>query len=142
MPDNFQNTTKPARAAKPSRDGSKPATETPSGAAEPEGWGTIDFSSAHVDLPPPGEYQGLIAAVRLTDKGDTLWIAVTFRLDGHLAMPAAEMGAIAARDDSPHRAKVADGYRLLHRLAKAACFDLARITDPFDLPDALPAALF
>ena len=136
MPDKAQNTTKSARAAKLSFEGSKPAMETRSGAAEPEGWGAIDFSSAHVGLPPPGEYQGRIAEVRLTDKGDTLWMAVTLRLDGHLAMPAAEMGAIAARDGSPHRPKVADGYRLLHRLAKAACVDLARINDPFDLPDA------
>jgi hypothetical protein len=103
---------------------------------KPERWGELDFSRAPADLPPPGEYEGRVAAVRLSEKDDTLWMAVTYCLDGQTAIPAAEIGAIAARDGSAYKDRVADGYRLLRRLAEATFVELDKINDPFDLPAA------
>jgi hypothetical protein len=101
-------------------------------------WGEIDLSSPPpIALPVPGEYEGIIASVRLFDKSDTLWMAVSYQLAGHTAAPDDELVVIAVRDGSPYRTRLVEGRRLLNRIADATLVDLSSVQNLFDLPDEL-----
>ena len=114
---------------------SKKSGGSPKG--DPDEWGSLDLSKPPIELPPPAEYTGKIAAVRMISKGDTLWMHVSYRLDGHFLTPAPNWGVIAAREGSPYHDRLTEGHRLLHRLAAAALVDLAKIRSPKDIPALL-----
>jgi hypothetical protein len=104
-------------------------------AASAPRWGALNLS-AKAELPPPGTYPAVIRDVTLTDKGDVLWLAVDYELNGTNARPRGDLGAIAAVPTSPHAHRVSDGLRLLQRLSQATGVDL----DGVD-PDRLPGLL-
>ena len=86
-------------------------------------------------MPPPGDYDGVIADLDLIDKSDVLWMIVSFKLVGLEASPAPNIGYDRQSQRSGRRAiGVAEGPRLLHRLAMATGTPLDAIKDPFDLP--------
>ena len=86
-------------------------------------------------MPPPGNYDAVISDVQLIDKSDVLWMIVNFKLVGLEASPAPNMG-YARQSQRPVRRAIglAEGARLLHRLAAATGTPLDAIKDPFDLP--------
>jgi hypothetical protein len=98
-------------------------------------WGALNLG-AKAELPPPGSYPARIADVKLTDKGDVLWVVVDYELNGTNARPQGDLGAIAAVPTSPHAHRVRDGMRLLHRLSQATGIDLNGVD-----PDTLPGLL-
>ncbi len=101
----------------------------------PQSWEGMVFDKATLpQLPPEGDYDATIHAIRLIDKTDTLWMAVEYRLADHFEAPEPDFAAIAARPGSPHGARVPDGARMLYRLATAAGVELAQHPDPFEFP--------
>ena len=104
------------------------------GGASPE-WGPLDLSGGGGKLPPPGDYDAVIADVELIDKSDVLWMIVSFKLVGLEASPAPNVGYDRqSQRPGPTSHRVAEGKRLLHRLAMATRTPLDAIKDPFDLP--------
>ena len=103
------------------------------GGAAPE-WGPLDLTGGGGKLPPPGDYDAVIADLDLIDKSDVLWMIVSFKLVGLEASPAPMMGMIASRNGPVDQHRVAEGMRLLNRLATATGTPLDAIKDPFDLP--------
>lgn len=86
-------------------------------------------------LPPPGDYQGAVIAVKLIDKPTELWLQVTYGLRDH-AEEIWQLHCIAAAPGSPHRHRVADGLRAVNRLLLAGKRELAS-PDPAALPQLL-----
>jgi hypothetical protein len=101
-----------------------------------DSWG-LDLTGGSADLPAPGDYVAVIEEVRLAERSDVVWMIVRYRLDGFVAEPAADIAPIAARPNSEHFRRVAEGARLLNRLATATRVDLSAINDPFELPAVL-----
>jgi hypothetical protein len=99
-------------------------------------WGSIDFSAARANLPPPGPYAATITDVRLYDKPDVLWMGIEFSLDGTDAAPRGMLHAIAAREGSQHKHKMAEGLRAIAQLAIATGVTLEGIAY-----EALPGKL-
>ena len=115
------------------------------GGASPE-WGPLDLTGGGGKLPPPGNYDAVIADVQLIDKPDMLRMIVSFQLDGHEATPAPKWALLASRNgpsDSHERPRgrrsstvhrTGRWPRLLNRLATATRTPLEALKDPFDLP--------
>ena len=99
-------------------------------------WGPINLAAVATDLPPPGTYPGTVADVRLHEKPTEMWCVVQFSLDGMAAAPRDGLYAIAARADSPHARRVAEGLRFLNRLALAVGIEISGV-DYEDLPQLL-----
>src|SRR4051794_34148817 len=51
-------------------------------------WGPLDLTGGGGKLPPPGNYDAVIADVDIKDKPDVLWMIVSFTLVGREASPA------------------------------------------------------
>ena len=81
-----------------------------------------------------GHYDAVISDVELIDKPDMLWMIVSFKLVGLEASPAPMWVMLASRNGPADDHRVAEGVRLLHRLATATRTPLDAIKDPFDLP--------
>ena len=104
------------------------------GGASPE-WGPLDLTGGGGKLPPPGDYDAVISDVdthrqvrRAVDDRQLSSSSAWRRLPRQcgLCSPVA-----TARSDD-HR--LAEGARLLHRLAAATGTPLDAIKDPFELP--------
>lgn len=82
-------------------------------------WRSIDFTSGlGNDLPPPGSHAARVGSIDVYDKGDVVWLVVTYFFSG-FAETITEIAAIAAAPGSPYKNRVAGGHRIIHRLAKA-----------------------
>lgn len=103
-------------------------------AAHPRNGGPLDLSGGGVKLPPPGDYDGVISDMRIIDKSDVLRTIISFRLEGVEATPAPVWAMLASRKGAVDEHDVAEGMRLLHRLAAATATPLEAIRDPYDLP--------
>ena len=103
-------------------------------AAASRGWGPLDLSGGGDKLPPPGDYDGMIADLEVIDKSDVLWMIVSFRLDGLEASPAPEV----RHDCEPRRpgrpAPGGQGHAASPSPCSATETPLEAIGDPFDLP--------
>ena len=100
----------------------------------PREWGPLDLSGDGSQLPPPDDYEGVIADLDVIDKSDVLWMTVSFKLVDLEASPAPKIVMIASCNGPVDEHRVAEGLRLLHRLAIATGTPLDAIKDPFDLP--------
>ncbi len=103
------------------------------GGASPN-WGPLDLTGGGGKLPPPGDYDAVISDVHLIDKSDRLWMIVDFKLVGLEASPAPMWALLASRNGQSDDHRLAEGARVLHRLAAATVTPLEAIKDPFDLP--------
>lgn len=81
-------------------------------------WGVLDLN-AQPDLPKPGWYRATVSEVRCYDKPDVLWLSINVKLDGLSVDPSGLMEALAADPQSRHASRVAEGRRLLNKLARA-----------------------
>jgi hypothetical protein len=86
-------------------------------------------------LPPPGDYQGAVIAVKLIDKPTELWLQLTYGLRDH-AEEIRQLHCLAAAPGSPHRHRVTDGQRTLNRLLTVGKRVL-ETPDPAALPELL-----
>ena len=100
----------------------------------PHKWDSLNVAFSGEGLPPPGDYPGSIAEVKIVDKGDTLWVIVQFTLDGLEAEPAAKFGVLGAIPGSEYAHRLAEGVRLLYRIAEATGTPITAIQDPFEVP--------
>lgn len=98
-------------------------------------WKMLSIGNIEEALPPPGDYQGAVIAVKLTDKPSELWLQITYGLRDH-AEEIRQLHCIAAAPGSSHRHRVADGLRAVNRLLMAGKRDLTS-PDPAALPQLL-----
>ena len=114
------------------KDGGPSSSGTGAWGASPK-WGPLDLSRGGAKLPPPGDYDGVIADLDVIDKSDVLWMIVSFKLVDLEASPAPKIVMIASHNGPVDEHRVAEGRRLLYRLAMATGTPLDGIKDPFDL---------
>ena len=98
-------------------------------------WKMLSLSNIKDALPPPGDYQGAVIAVKLIDKPSELWLQISFGLRD-AAEEIRQLHCIAAAPGSPHRHRVADGLRAVNRLLVAGKRTLEN-PDPAALPQLL-----
>lgn len=98
-------------------------------------WKMLSLSTIKDALPPPGDYQGALIAVKLIDRPSELWLQLTYGLRDH-AEEIRQLHCIAAAPDSAHRHRVADGLRAVNRLLLAGKRTLEN-PDPAALPQLL-----
>lgn len=92
-------------------------------------WGRLDLTGADTDL-PPGDYDATIIKADVFARSDNLWFAVETALTDSGYIPPAQIVALGARGDSPHKKRVADGLRLINQLSKATGVSLPKDLDP------------
>ena len=95
------------------------------GGASPE-WGPLDLTGGGGNLPPPGDYDGVITDVDIKDKPDALWAIVSFILVDEEAAPAPMWALLATRNGPTYKHRLAGGARVLRRLAEATGTPLER----------------
>ena len=95
-------------------------------------WPRINFKNSSAALPPPGDYPASISSFEFYDKPDVLWMKVNYGLRDHAAT-VSELVCIAALPGSQYATRVAEGLRLLNRLAKATHQNIT-VTEPEAIP--------
>ena len=85
-------------------------------------------------LPQAGDYDAVISDVRLIDKSDRLWMIVDFNLVGLEASPAPMWALLASHNGHSDDHRLAEGARVVRRLAAAILTPLEAIKDSFELP--------
>ena len=103
------------------------------GGASPE-WGPLDLTGGGGNLPPPGDYDGVITDVDIKDKPDALWAIVSFILVDEEAAPAPMWALLATRNGPTYKHRLAGGAKVLRRLAAATGTPLDELKNAFDLP--------
>lgn len=98
-------------------------------------WRTLKPSTISDALPPPGDYQGKVIAVKMIDKPTELWLQITYGLRDY-PEEIRQFHCIAAAPGSPHIHRVTDGKRALNRVIAAGKLVLEG-HDPMALPKLL-----
>ena len=101
---------------------------------ESPNWGPLDLTGGGSRLPQAGDYDAVISDVRLIDKSDRLWMIVDFNLVGLEASPAPMWALLASHNGHSDDHRLAEGARVVRRLAAAILTPLEAIKDSFELP--------
>ena len=96
-------------------------------------WGMLDLTGCDTDL-EPGDYNGAIIKSEVFSRTDNLWWALEVSLNDMGYIPPAQIFAIGARGDSPHKHRVAEGLRALTQVARATGINLGKDLNPEMIP--------